>query len=187
MLDSVARVTGAVAYLVNLRLPNMLVGKIVRGAVPHARLLNVDASRAAKVPGVVAVLTGADLRPGTRYGVAIRDQGVVAQDRVRFIGEPIAAVAAEDAAAAEEAALIEIEYEELPAVFDALTASRPGAPVLHEAFPDNIFKHAKLRRGDVGPASPRRMKYSRTRSPARPRSRPHSNRTSPWRSGRATG
>jgi len=150
MLDSVARVTGAVEYLVNLRLPNMLAGKIVRSAVPHAQLLKVEVSRAEKAPGVVAILTGADLGPKGSYGVAIRDQGVVARDRVRFIGEPVAAIAAESLDAAEEAAaLIETEYQELPAVFDALAALQSDAPVLHEAFPNNIFKHAKLRHGDV--------------------------------------
>ncbi len=150
MLDSVARVTGAVEYLINLRLPNMLVGKIVRSAVPHAQLLKVEVSWAETAPGVVALLTGADLGPKGFYGVAIRDQGVVARDRVRFIGEPVAAIAAESLDAAEEAAmLIETEYQELPAVFDALTALQSDAPVLHEAFPNNIFKHAKLRHGDV--------------------------------------
>ncbi len=150
MLDSVARVTGAVEYMVNLRLPDMLVGKIIRSSVPHARLLKVDASQASNVPGVVAVITGADFAPQMKYGVAIKDQYPVAVNRVRFVGEPVAAVAAESAEAAEEAAaLIEIEYEELPAVFDAPAAIQPGSPVLHEQFPDNIFKHSKLRHGDV--------------------------------------
>src|SRR3990172_11193454 len=90
MLDAVARVTGAVEYMVNLRLPGMLVGKIVRSHVPHARLVNVDVSQAEQAPGVLAVLTGADLGPTALYGAAIRDQGVVATDRVRFVGEPVA-------------------------------------------------------------------------------------------------
>jgi len=150
MLDSAARVTGAVQYMVNLQLPNMLVGKIVRSSVPHARLVRVDASRAEKVPGVVAVLSGADLGPQAIYGVAIKDQPVVALDRVRFVGEPVAAIAAESAEATEEAAsLVEIKYEELPTVFDALAAIQPDAPVLHDPFPNNIFKHAKLRHGDL--------------------------------------
>src|SRR3990172_3317604 len=89
MLDSVARVTGAVEYMVNLRLPGMLIGKIIRSSVPHARLLKVDASQAANVPGVIAVLTGADMTPQMKYGVAIKDQYPVAVDRVRFVGEPV--------------------------------------------------------------------------------------------------
>ncbi|HEU0292868.1 MAG TPA: xanthine dehydrogenase family protein molybdopterin-binding subunit [Anaerolineales bacterium] len=150
MLDSVARVTGAVDYMVNLRLPNMLFGKIVRSQSPHARLLKVDTSNALQVPGVVAVLTGVDLGTNAFYGVAIKDQGVVAMDRVRYVGEPIAAIAAESLEAAEEAALlIDIEYSEMPSVFDAQEAIQASAPTLHEKFPNNIFKHAKLRYGDI--------------------------------------
>src|SRR5574342_348467 len=126
MLDSVARVTGAVEYMVNLRLPGMLYGKIVRSQSPHARLLKVDTTNALNVPGLVAILTGADLGPNAVYGVMIKDQGVVAIDRVRFVGEPIAAIAAENLEAAEEAALLlDVEYEELPAVFDAQAAIGP--------------------------------------------------------------
>ena len=150
MLDSVARVTGAVEYAVNLRLPNMLVGKIVRSQSPHAKLLKVDASAALQVPGVVAVLTREDLGPNPFYGPMIKDQGVIAVNRVRYVGEPVAAIAAESLEAAEEAALlVDIEYEELPSVFDAQEAIQPGAPALHENFPNNIFKHAKLRHGDM--------------------------------------
>jgi CO/xanthine dehydrogenase Mo-binding subunit len=150
MLDSVARVTGAVEYMVNLRLPNMLVGKIVRSQSPHAKLLKVDTTNALSVPGVVAILTGQDLGPNAFYGAMMKDQGVVAVDRVRFVGEPVAAIAAESLDAAEEAALLlDIDYEELPAVFDAKEAIQPGAPILHEKFPNNIFKHAKLRHGDL--------------------------------------
>ena len=153
MLDSVARVTGAVDYMINLRLPNMLFGKIVRSQSPHAKLLKVDITTALQVPGVVAILTGEDLGANAFYGVAIKDQGVVAADRVRYVGEPIAAIAAENLAAAEEAALlIDIEYDELPAVFDAKEAIQAGAPALHEKFPNNIFKHAKLRHGDMDAA-----------------------------------
>ena len=153
MLDSVARVTGAVDYMVNLRLPNMLFGRIVRSQAPHAKLLKVDITKALRVPGVVAILTGEDLGPNAFYGVAIKDQGVVAVDQVRYVGEPIAAVAAESLEAAEEAALlIDIEYDELPSVFDAQDAIQAGAPALHEKFPDNIFKHAKLRHGDMDAA-----------------------------------
>jgi CO/xanthine dehydrogenase Mo-binding subunit len=150
MLDSVARVTGAVEYMVNLRLPNMLVGKIVRSQSPHAKLLNVDVTNALSVPGIVAILTGKDLKPNAFYGAMLKDQGVVAVDRVRFVGEPVAAIAAESLDAAEETApLLDIEYEELPAVFDAQDAIQPGAPTLHEKFPNNIFKQAKLRHGDL--------------------------------------
>ncbi|MBI1856548.1 MAG: molybdopterin-dependent oxidoreductase, partial [Chloroflexi bacterium] len=150
MLDSLARVTGTLDYMINLRLPNMLVGKIVRSQSPHAKLLKVDITNALQVPGVIAILTGADLGANAFYGAGIKDQGVVAVDRVRYVGEPIAAIAAESLDAAEEAELlIDIEYDELPAVFDAQTAIQAGAPTLHEKFPNNIFKHAKLRHGDL--------------------------------------
>lgn len=150
MLDSVARVTGAVDYMVNLRPPDMLSGKIVRSQVPHAKLLKVDAANALLVPGVVSILTAADLDPNATYGPAIKDQRIVALDRVRYVGEPVALIAAESPQAAEEAALLlDIEYEELPAVFDAIEATRPGAAVLHDKFPDNIFIHSKLRHGDM--------------------------------------
>ena len=150
MLDSFARVTGAVDYMVNLRLPDMLFGKIVRSQSPHAELLKVDPTNTLQVPGVAAILTRKDLGENAFYGAAIRDQGVLAVDRVRYVGEPIAAIAAESVEVAEEAALlIDIEYEELPAVFDAQEAIRPGAPALHEKLSNNIFKHAKLRHGDL--------------------------------------
>jgi CO/xanthine dehydrogenase Mo-binding subunit len=150
MLDARARVKGEVDYMVNLRLPNMLVGKIVRSQAPHAKLLKVDTTNALQVSGVVAILTGADLGANAFYGAAIKDQGVVAVDRVRYVGEPIAAIAAESEEAAEEAAmLLDIEYEELPAVFDAQEAIQSGAPTLHEKYPNNIFIHSKLRHGDL--------------------------------------
>ena len=150
MLDSLARVTGEVDYMVNLRLPNMLVGKIVRSQSPHAKLLKVDATNALQVSGVVAILTGADLGANAFYGAAIKDQGVVAVDRVRYVGEPIAAIAAESEDAAEEAAmLLDIEYEELPAVFDSQEAIQSGAPTLHEKYLNNIFIHSKLRHSDM--------------------------------------
>ena len=154
MLDSVARVTGAVEYMVNLRLPNMLFGKIVRSQSPHAKLLKVYATHALGLPGVVAILTGEDLGVNAFYGAMIKDQGVVAVDRVRYVGEPVAAIAAESLEAAEEAASswIDIEYEELPAVFDAQAAIQHSAPALHEEFPNNIFKHAKLRHGNLDAA-----------------------------------
>jgi len=150
MLDARARVTGTVDYMINLRLPDMLVGKIVRSQSPHAKLLKVDITDALQAPGVVAILTGADLGENAFYGAKIKDQGVVAVDRVRYVGEPIAAIAAESEEAAKEAAmLLDIEYEELPAVFDEQEAVAPGAPVLHEDYPNNIFMHSKLRHGDM--------------------------------------
>lgn len=154
MLDARARVTGAVPYAVNLKLPDMLIGRVFRSPVPHARITRLDVSAAEALPGVVAVVTAADLmdQPGLNpiYGSSLQDQPIVALDRVRYIGEPVALIAAENAQTAEAALdLIEFEYEELPAVFEAEEAMKPGAPALHEAYPANCFAHTKLRHGDL--------------------------------------
>ena len=150
MLDATARVTGAVEYLINLRLPGMLAGAVVRSTVPHARIVRVDVVRAEQVTGVRAVLTGAQLAPHTWIGGDAEGQPVLAVDRVRYAGEPVAVIAAETVDAATEAAsLVEVSCDELPSVFDVLAAVRPGAPVLHEHYPDNVYMHAKLRHGDI--------------------------------------
>jgi CO/xanthine dehydrogenase Mo-binding subunit len=125
------KVTGATQYTADVALPGTLWGRALRSPLPHARIVRIDVSRAQQVPGVYAVLTGADVR-GIRYGRRLFDVPVLAEDRVRFAGERVAAVAAEDRDAAEEAlAQIDVEYEELPAVFDPLEALRPDAPILH--------------------------------------------------------
>lgn len=154
MPDAVARVTGATPYGINLKLPDMLVAKVLRSPMPHAKIIRLDAGAAQQAPGVAAVLTAADLGqpggPGHLAGAIIKDQPVVAADRVRYIGEPVALVAAESLPLAEAALdLIEVDYEELPAVYEAQAALQPGAPALHPAFGNNCFKHAKLRHGDI--------------------------------------
>ncbi len=154
MQDAEARVRGAIAYLADLRLPGMLTAKVARSPFPHARIRRLDPRPALRIPGVVAVLTAEDLdRPGAPrlfYGVDRKDQPIVARDRVRYVGEPIAVIAAETPEAAEEGMqAIEVEYEELPAVFDPLAAAQPGAPQVHEDCPGNIFLHTRLRHGDL--------------------------------------
>lgn len=170
-VDGWDKVTGATPYTVHFELPGMVHGKVLRSAVPHGRLVRVDASRALRLPGVLGVLTGADLArwKNPHFGAVIRDQPIVAIDRVRFAGDPVAVVAALTPAIAEEAlALIDAEYAELPAVFDAREAMRPGAPAVHEALtrstaifdpgqvPEaggaNICGHFRLRTGDVARA-----------------------------------
>ena len=127
-----AKVTGVADYAADIILPGMLYGKALRSPYAHARIVRVDTGRAKSLPGVRAVVTGADVQ-GMMVGRRMRDMPVLAWDRVRFIGEKVAAVAAEDPNIAEEAArLIDVEYEELPAVFDPLEAMRAGAPVLHD-------------------------------------------------------
>ena len=130
-IEGPAKVTGATQYTADVALPGTLWGRALRSPLPHARIVHIDTSRAQQVPGVHVVLTGADVR-GIRYGRRLFDVPVLAEDRVRFAGERVAAVAAQDRDAAEEAlALIDVEYEELPAVFDPLEALEEGAPILH--------------------------------------------------------
>ena len=114
--------------------PRMLHGKALRSPLAHARIVSIDTSAAEKIPGVVCVLTGADLADiDPYYGHAIRDRPIVAIDKVRFHGEQVAAVAAETpAAAAAGIEAIEVEYEELPVVPDVHEAVAPGAPLVTE-------------------------------------------------------
>ncbi len=147
--DGAEKVTGRTRYLHDLALPRLAHGKIVRARHPHARLVRVDTRRAAALPGVLAVLTAEDVQQD-RFGFA-RDQTALKAGKVRCIRDEIAAVAAETPALAEEAAaLIEVEYEELPAVFDPTEALRPDAPRVHDERADN---HTDLRyqfsHGDV--------------------------------------
>lgn len=130
-MEGKSKVTGQATYTADVSLPGTLLGAILRSPYAHARITAIDVTRAKQVAGVHAVLTGADLA-GRRYGRAVVDIPILAQDRVRFIGEPVAAVAAETRDAGEQALdLIAVEYEELPAVFDPFDAMAAGAPVLH--------------------------------------------------------
>ncbi len=131
-VEGPAKVTGRARYSADILLPGMLWGKTLRSPFPHARIVSIDLSAARELPGVHAVLTAADL-PEVRIGRFLRDIPVLARDRVRFIGEKVVTVAAETPEAAEDALrLVEVEYEELPAVFDPLEAMRAEAPRLHE-------------------------------------------------------
>ena len=134
------KVSGQTIYAADVKLPGLLWAKILRSPHPHARIVRVDTSRAAKVPGVKAVITGADVR-GLYIGKQIRDLPVLCWDKVRFVGDRVAAVAAETVDAAEEAIqLIDVEYELLPAVFDPLEAMQPGAPLLHDQAFTTLLK-----------------------------------------------
>ncbi|MFQ5932831.1 MAG: xanthine dehydrogenase family protein molybdopterin-binding subunit, partial [Nitrospiraceae bacterium] len=167
-IDADDRVTGQIDYVLNFELPGMLVGRILRSPHPHARILRIDAARAERLPGVVAVLTRGDFETGLKgaYGRVFCDQTVVAKEKVRFVGDPVAAVAASDEDVADEAlSLIEVDYKELPAVLDLEEALRPDAPLVHDPRPQlqpafantisnvtgsgNVCSHFKLRRGDV--------------------------------------
>ncbi len=160
-VEGPAKVTGATQYTADVALPGTLWGRALRSPLPHARIVRLDTSQAQQVPGVHVVLTGADVR-GIRYGRRLFDVPVLAEDRVRFAGERVAAVAAADRDAAEEAlALIEVEYEELPAVFDPLAALEEDAPILHPEVnsylglpkplerPSNAFARDTWSKGDI--------------------------------------
>jgi CO/xanthine dehydrogenase Mo-binding subunit len=126
------KVSGRTLYTADVHLPDTLWGKILRSPYPYARIRHVDAAKARRVPGVKAIVTGEDTH-GLYIGKQIRDMPVLCWDVVRFVGDRVAAVAAETIEAAEEAvAAIEVEYEPLPAVFDPLEAMRPSAPRLHD-------------------------------------------------------
>ncbi|MBI2359636.1 MAG: hypothetical protein HYV04_12180, partial [Deltaproteobacteria bacterium] len=119
--DAVEKVTGLAVYVADIRLPGMLYGRVLRSPHPHARIVSVKAGAALKVPGVAAVVTGQEL--DALGGEAIKDMPFIARGRVRYVGEPVAIVAAVEERIAEEALkLIDVEYEELPAVFDPLVA-----------------------------------------------------------------
>jgi CO/xanthine dehydrogenase Mo-binding subunit len=134
-VEGADKVSGQALYGADVHFADALWGKILRSPYPHARIKNIDTSKAWKVDGVKAIVTGRD-EPEHYQGKSIRDIPVLCWDKVRYIGDKVAAVAAESRDAAEEAVnLIEFEYEELPAVFDVLEAMQPGAPVIHDNAP----------------------------------------------------
>lgn len=157
-VDALGKTTGATVYAGDFTMPNMLHAQVFRSSEPSARIKRLDVCRARELPGVACVLTHEDLPGGKlvtdmpgQTGQKRRkgsDAQVLAAERVRFAGEPIALVAAETLAIAERALeLIEIEYEPLPGVFDPLEALKPGAPVVYE--PDNVVARWKINKGDV--------------------------------------
>src|SRR5437762_4058540 len=170
-LESWLKVTGRAEYVHNLRLPGMLYGKIFRSSVAHGRIKRIDTSAARAHPGVHSVVTAAEVKtvvPDPYYGPAFHDQPVLALDKVRYVGEPVAVVLASDPHVAEEAVhLITAEYDDLPAVYDEVEAMTSKA-IVHETlkpagtFPDlkhlkgvtntNVALDFRLRRGDAAKA-----------------------------------
>ncbi len=157
------KVTGKAKYTADVILPGMLWGKVLRSPFPHAKIISIDTTKAESLPGVLAVITGKDL-PDRRVGRRLRDFPVLARDRVLFVGEKVAAVAAETLDIAEEALLlIDVEYEELPPVFDPFDAMKADAPVLHPDLAsyvglpapastiaeNNVFAHNVWSKGDI--------------------------------------
>jgi CO/xanthine dehydrogenase Mo-binding subunit len=132
--DLLEKALGRAQYVTDVRVPGMLHAKLLRSTVPHARIRGIDVAKALAVPGVHAVLTGGDLASlNTHWGLYLKDRPVIALGKVRYVGEPVAAVAADTEAAAEEAAeLIEVDYERLPYVTSAEEALAEGAPLVHD-------------------------------------------------------
>ena len=168
--DASPKITGRALHVGNIEMPGMLHVAVLRSPYPHARILRIDKSRAEKLAGVAAVLTGAEIAemPGVdaHFGPAFRDQPILCVEKACYVGDPVVAVAAADRRTAEDALeIIDVEYEPLPAVSDVLEAVKPASPLVHEqhraakAFADlahvkagqrsNICYHFKLRLGDV--------------------------------------
>jgi CO/xanthine dehydrogenase Mo-binding subunit len=151
-IDAMEKAMGKTKFVSDMVLPHMLHGRVLRSPFPHARIRKIDTSRAKALPGVKAVVTYADT-PGIRFGPRTEDWTILADNKVRFYGDEVAAVAAIDEDIAEEALdLIKVEYEELPMVIDPLQAMEPGAPLIHEDKPNNIAVEFKLDTGDVDTA-----------------------------------
>lgn len=163
-VDGFEKVTGTAQFTVDITLPRMLYGKIKRSPYAHAKIVSIDTSKAKRLSGVKAVMTCEDV-PAIRLGTCALDEYIIARDRVRLVGEPVAAVAAETEEIAQEALdLIEVEYEPLPAVFDPEEAMKLDPPaVVHEDYdkyevlipiakmdprPPNAFQRYRIKRGD---------------------------------------
>jgi CO/xanthine dehydrogenase Mo-binding subunit len=159
-MDAPGKVSGTAVYAADFAVPGMLYGAVLRSREPHARLVGIDVSRAAGIPGVRAIITAADI-PDVRYGGAVKDETVFARERIRFAGQPLAAVAATSLEIATEAlAAIDVDYQALPPILDVAAALAPGAPLVHEdwagysALPilhrdGNVCNRARIVVGDV--------------------------------------
>lgn len=149
--DAPSKVTGRLRYAADMTMPGMLHMQVLRSPHPHAAIRSIDTAAAEALPGVACVVTSADVPGKDGFGVFVHDQPVLARGKVRYVGEAVAAVAADDVRTARKAlGLIKVDYEELPPVFDPEEAMGEGAPVLHEYAPDNMVMHIPIRKGDVG-------------------------------------
>ena len=146
--DGVGKVTGETKFFSDMQLPNMLYAKVARSKYPHALIRKIDTKKAEEVPGVVAVLTHRDVPGLNRFGIVVADQPALCEDKVRYLGDAVAVVVAENIEAAEKAAqLVEVDYEPLPVVYDPVEAIRPDATKVHEG--GNVLRHASVHIGDV--------------------------------------
>jgi 4-hydroxybenzoyl-CoA reductase alpha subunit len=149
--DVPAKAVGQAKYTADLSLPHMLTGAILHSPFAHARILNIDIDRALKMQGVKAVITAKDIT-GTKFGhsPARYDENVLATDRVRYVGDEVAAVAAVDEQTAREALeLIRVDYELMPVMLDPLQSLKENAPLIHEEYPGNICQEVHNTAGDI--------------------------------------
>jgi len=149
-IDTPSKVSGRLKYAGDMTMPGMLHVQVLRSPHAHARIVSIDTSAAEVMEGVAGVITSADVPGEDGFGVFVNDQPIMARDKVRYVGEAVAAVAAEDPLTAKRAlSSINVVYEPLPAVFDPDEALSAGAPVLHDYAPDNVTKHIPIRVGEV--------------------------------------
>ncbi len=147
-IDAMEMVRGQILYASDLSLPGMLEAGLLLAAHPHAKIVSIDTSETERLRGVKAILTGKNVS-NVKFGPIIQDDTVLAIDKVRHFGEPVAAVAAVDEDVVEEAlSLIKVRYEMIPAVYDAEEALKDSAPVVHDK-PNNIAQHFTINRGDI--------------------------------------
>jgi CO/xanthine dehydrogenase Mo-binding subunit/aerobic-type carbon monoxide dehydrogenase small subunit (CoxS/CutS family) len=159
-LDGPEKATGDALYPGDMKRGGMLIGKILRSKIPHGRLRRIGTEKALSLPGVAAVITARDF-PDVRTGISVQDQQVMAREKVRYLGEAVAAVAAVDAGTADRALdLIEVEPDELEGVYDFTRSIDPGAPLIHEDYETytcikplkrygNVCLHAEIQKGDI--------------------------------------
>lgn len=153
-VDGKVKATGEARYTADLKLPGMLYGKVLGSPLPHARIRNIDTHKAERLAGVKVVVTNKDTIGAKinilRFWPELADQHMLVTDKVRYIGDAVAAVAAIDEdTAAEALSLIKVDYEELPAVFDPEEAMKEGAPRIHDNFERNISGRHRMGVGDV--------------------------------------
>jgi len=148
-LDAPSKVSGRLKYAADMKMHDMLQMQVLRSPHAHARIISIDTAEAEAMDGVACVITANDVPGNDGFGVFVHDQPIMARDKVRHVGEAVAAVAAEDHLTARRALeKIKVEYEELPGLYDPAEAMKPGAPVIHDYAPDNLVKHIPVRKGD---------------------------------------
>jgi CO/xanthine dehydrogenase Mo-binding subunit/aerobic-type carbon monoxide dehydrogenase small subunit (CoxS/CutS family) len=149
-IDAPGKVSGRLKYAGDMTMPGMLHVQVLRSPHAHARIVSIDISAAEEIDGVEGVITSADVPGQDGFGVFVNDQPIMARGKVRYVGEAVAAVAAQDVLTAKRAlAAIKVIYQPLAPVFDPDEAMRADAPVVHDYAPDNITKHIPIRVGDV--------------------------------------